>query len=838
MVEFRKFIKSSQRIDPRNLIALYESLDRHTTHTELRLAQRQALELLQNKLDAKDAVLKISTGAGKTLVGLLYLHSQMLQSKRPVAFLCPTVQLVEQVCEEAARNGLPALPYPAGHSFPDIQCTQATAILVCTYDKLFNGRSSFDRADVLLRPTAIVLDDAHAGIDEIRDNFRLTFPAPGETYDRLIALLDAACSAQYSGAWNEIRQGSPTESVEVPYWAWNTVLPEFSKVLSECVKAIDGTIDKDHNWFVWPLVRDSLRWSRCVISATAIELTPYVPPIEKCRAFAECPHRLFMSATLVDDSILVRDLGCSADAVANPVVPASDRGLGERMVLTPSLVDKSLNREWVAQLCKVLAARTNVVVLAPSARAAKIWIAAGAEFVKEGDVSPRIRQLRNSKPGAFVVFAQRYDGVDLPDDSCRVLVIDGLPTGESITDKHDATRRRSVRQRLVFRIEQGMGRAVRSHVDYAVVILCGPEVANFVAKSEVLDLMNPETRAQIETALNLVQIAKQDGKPPYDVLFEMLRQCLARDANWKQYYQENVREAECAASRKPDVPAIHIASAIRSAFEFALGCDARRAADTLSRAMDSCAQESEKAILLQMIANFTCQFDPGKSFEIQRAAFDRDRALFCPPSVAKRPRTSDGELPQAVITEWFKDYANPNGAIAAIEDLRARLSFGSTVASLEGALSELGVLVGAATCRPERELNDGPDVLWLWPDVSLVIEAKSQNLTSIHEKDAGQLLRSLQWFERSYPTRGKPIPVVVARTPDADKVSDFPTGTRVVTPELLSTLIDRIYAFYDAIVRDPRIIASSSSIFKCLESNNLTAAQFLSHYTDSIRQRR
>jgi len=36
----------------------------------------------------------------------------------------------------------------------------------------------------------------------------------------------------------------------------------------------------------------------------------------------------------------------------------------------------------------------------------------------------------------LVVLVNRYDGIDLPDDACRILVIDGLPTLRSEYDKY------------------------------------------------------------------------------------------------------------------------------------------------------------------------------------------------------------------------------------------------------------------------------------------------------------------------------------------------------------------------------------------------------------------
>jgi hypothetical protein len=36
---------------------------------------------------------------------------------------------------------------------------------------------------------------------------------------------------------------------------------------------------------------------------------------------------------------------------------------------------------------------------------------------------------------AAVVLTNRYDGIDLPDDDCRLVVLDGLPTGADLQEK-------------------------------------------------------------------------------------------------------------------------------------------------------------------------------------------------------------------------------------------------------------------------------------------------------------------------------------------------------------------------------------------------------------------
>src|SRR5882762_6571213 len=101
MVDFGSLAGSDKQIIEYDLEKFYASLDVKGTHTEPRPAQREAMAELSKRNSEKDLVLKVSTGAGKTTIGLMYLYGHMKLQKAPAVYLCPTVQLVEQVIEEA-----------------------------------------------------------------------------------------------------------------------------------------------------------------------------------------------------------------------------------------------------------------------------------------------------------------------------------------------------------------------------------------------------------------------------------------------------------------------------------------------------------------------------------------------------------------------------------------------------------------------------------------------------------------------------------------------------------------------------------------------------------------
>ncbi len=107
MVDFTKKLKKKKiekKIDPEEI---YESLDRRSETGPLRPAQLNILKnWYKNKKDEKDLIIKLHTGAGKTLIGLLILQSKINSDEGPCMYVCPNIYLMEQVCDEATKFGI------------------------------------------------------------------------------------------------------------------------------------------------------------------------------------------------------------------------------------------------------------------------------------------------------------------------------------------------------------------------------------------------------------------------------------------------------------------------------------------------------------------------------------------------------------------------------------------------------------------------------------------------------------------------------------------------------------------------------------------------------------
>ncbi|HEX5754209.1 MAG TPA: DEAD/DEAH box helicase family protein [Archangium sp.] len=867
MVDFSKYTDDETPIDVSDPLALFDSLDRKTSHVGLRAPQKEALVSLAAKRGTRDLVLKMSTGFGKTTVALVHLYSYMAETRRPVVYLCPTTQLVEQVLQEAENLGISAVYYRHGEKHPPATAIAGQAIIVCTYDKLFNARSTFDRDDVDLIPHAIVLDDAHSGIQEIRDSFTIRIEK-GEIeplFEGLLELLRAPCKDYNPGVWMGVERGDDAAAFEVPFWIWAPLIDQLRSTLDVYAEG-KGLL------FVWGYLKNNLRWCRCIVSGKVIEIFPDIPAVQLARPYNEAKHRLFMSATLSDDSALVRELGCEPDAARNPIVPPSDGGVGERMVLAPSLIDPTLDRDWVMKWCRKLSKRFRVVVLTPSEKAARQWEAVGATV----EVGDRVKEtVEGLKKGtlSFVAFAQRYDGVDLPDDSCRVLVIDGMPVGQGLGDDYDRKvpgRPGGAYRRWIYRVEQGMGRAVRSQADYAVVVLTGPDLVNFLAKRDVVELMGATTRAQLQLSEDLTKIALNQGGALTNAVEDMANKCLTRDAGWKSFYDSRVKKKLKGLTDKPEELQILLTEAEHQAQRAAFAHNPQKAADIIqdvlhkvkpqkeqptkqakeksaqakakpakgtasSREKEAIAPPSEEQIgwLLQRKANYIYEVDEPAGLQTQKAAHEKNSYMCTPPNSIVSRYSKPTAAAATVVLSWYAGFSNPNGALAELATLKTKLSFDAKPEILEQGLMDIAVTFGAIGLRPEKQFLRGPDNLWEWPEFSWVIEAKNERAKDLPKSDGEQLLAAMEWFRHRDPER-EGIPVVVARSTTPRHDAFFPEGTRVLTPDGLEKLLKNIEQFLGALVKQPPLFWKPEPISKLLEEYKLTTKQFALHYTKPL----
>lgn len=789
--------------DPRDL---FNALPEKVSGLDyLRGPQDQVLAAWNNRRGERDLVIKMNTGGGKTLVGLLIARSWLNESIRPVAYLVPDDFLTAQVTTEAERAGIATTNDPKS---PEYQ--QGRAVLVGTFAKLFNGLSVFGVGGSVSKPPShglagVIIDDAHACIAQADQVFRLRVDADSSAYSELLSLFAADLKTQSPSGYMDLESRHRSAIQEVPFWAWQE---KQEQVLSILHPLSTGAL----KWG-WPLVVDSLPLCTGVVTSDAFEIHPPYYPTEALLGFSQAQRRVYLTATLADDSVLVRHFSADPSSVSRPIFPSSAGDIGDRMILVPQQLVPKATDEEVRQLVLDLADEQNVVVIVPSHARADWWRENATLVLDRNNIHQGIEQLRQNPQLGLVVLVNRYDGIDLPGDACHVLVIDGLPEaldGPERIAQARLTGSANLLGRQIQRLEQGMGRATRSNEDHAVVLLLGSRLAERLNAPEAWGFFSPATRVQLDLA---VEIASQVEADTLDDLHDIIDQCLERDRDWIAYSKGALAQVRYETSFVVDTAKVE-----RRAFDNAIRGDYVAAAREQQSVVNSLMNDSAtQALQKQRLAAYTNFFDPSQAQQIQKAANNANMRLLRPLSGVQYERLKVGSRRQGdQASSWLQArYESGNHLLLGFNAMLQDLEWGPRTEQFEQAVRDLAEHIGHAGQRPEQLPKPGPDGLWALCDGSFyVIEAKSDADSGhpVYKKWAGQLSQAMDWFREQYPN-GRAVPLLIHPEEKFDSHASIPQGCRVITMECLTRLKNAVSAFATGLVsndafRDPARVAS------------------------------
>jgi replicative superfamily II helicase len=143
MVDFSKRLGRKAAIKPVDPIEIYDTLNRAHDKGPLRPSQVPVLrEWKARQANTRDVIVKLHTGQGKTLVGLLMLQSRLNAGKGPVVYLCPDYFLIAQTCQQAKQFGIRTCTAGSFEELPE-EFLNSSCILVTSAQKLFNGLTKF-----------------------------------------------------------------------------------------------------------------------------------------------------------------------------------------------------------------------------------------------------------------------------------------------------------------------------------------------------------------------------------------------------------------------------------------------------------------------------------------------------------------------------------------------------------------------------------------------------------------------------------------------------------------------------------------------------------------------
>ena len=749
MVDFEKLGRKKKRPKPIDPSEIFRRLPKPPGINDLYTSQAEVLNTWFERREERDTVVKLHTGGGKTLVGMLMAQSTLHETNQPVLYLVPTLQLVNQAIEKARALGIPAVEYQRGQPLNDY-FINAKAIMVATYKALFNGRSKFGiRGEGQpIGVSCIILDDAHVAFSVVRDSFTLEVKADEEErerYERLVELFRYSFRENDRlGTFDDTISGINYGVLEVPYWAWHEQLD----AVREQIKS-----DIDKYELVWPLLRDQLHLCHALISRNAFTITPILPLVNSFPTFSEAPRRIYMSATIADDSEIIRTFDADAYVASRALTSKSLAGVSERMILIPDLMPFPFEVQPAIESLVAWTSRKNLgaVILVPSNRAAEEWSENASVAEGSAEVERFVGELQAGTSFGPMVFANRYDGIDLPGDSCRLLVLYGLPKGTSDYELFKASALyggNTITRMLAQRIEQGIGRGARGSGDHCVVLLAGTDLAAWIAKDANFRFLTSATRAQLEIGAEISREVKDRRD-----LAGTIKRSFQRDGEWTEYHAESL--AELVGEESADDLLFKVAVGERKALKLWQDGYHENAIAKIEKMLEELKDLDlqSRGWMNQIAARIADKWGNSElAQDLQRQAYSDNRNLLrpkvCPPY---RPLRLPGDQEHAIVSQ-IGEYHIRRGFLKKFDEAASYLHHRASSNQFEQALADLAVMIGLASERHDTN-GEGPDVLWILPTrVGIVIEAKSRKKekNALTKEEHGQLLVAAEWFEENY----------------------------------------------------------------------------------------
>ncbi len=794
--------------------------------------QGEVLDKWFAKRERPDNTIKMNTGSGKMMVGLLVLQSSLNDGVGPAVYITPDNYLVKQVTQEASDLGIPVTTDPDDPAFLGRQ-----AILVVNIDKLVNGKSVFGvgAQGIKIPIGAIVVDDAHACLDAVADQFSISLPAEHDAYAELLELFEDDLRQQSRLGLVEIKSGDPQTLMVVPFWAWQDKAESVLKILHKHRESKELR-------FSWPLLKNVMALCLCCFSGRRLEVAPRCLPIDQIPSFHRAKRKIYMTATLADDGILISHLGADTAAIADPIRPKGAGEIGDRMIIAPQEVNPEIYENDIQALAVEVAKEHNVVVLVPSNKRSEFWEDVADQTLDKSNIAAGVAKLRATHVG-LTVLINRYDGVDLPDDACRLLIIDGLPETMGLLESIEANALEGTKQHLlrqIQRLEQGMGRGVRSGEDRCAVLLFGARLTQRVNQPDARGMFTAATLVQIDMGK---EVTKQVKGKPIDELLPILNYCIKRDdINGQKWWQA----ARTRLAKAKEGPVSHVdgsVTALRQAFDLAVNGQSFQAFQTVQQAVRDEDDKIVRGYLMQQMAEYRHQTDAAEAQKMLLSANALNSHVLRPLAGISYAKLSSPAKGQAEAAEAFmrERFVEPNEFVLWVHSVVADLMWDKDKTDkFEAAMQELGLLLGFGSQRPDKLYkNGGPDNLWALGGLEfLAIECKSgvdNDGTLISKDHCNQLLGAKSWFESAYDQTCKVTPVLVHPQTKFQSEASPSSDMRVLSSKGLAALRDALRSYVKSVGEQARF-ASVEEIQTQFERYGLSRQQFVGKFTEKPRQ--
>lgn len=679
--------------------------------------QGDALKEWNDNRTTNDILVSLNTGAGKTVVGLLIAKSLVNEGVENVLYVCPTNDLVEQTKKEAESIGIAVTTRSYG-DFDNDLFQIGKSFCITNYHAVFNGFSTLRRKHF---PEAVIFDDAHVAESVMRDCFRVEFDHKTDTFKRFASLFtDSFKRVNRYRAFVDAytRKSFASQPVMVPADMAFDLRNQIATILDQ------SGIENDDNFkYAYEHIKDHVHKCCYIFRNGILEITPAFLPSLYLDIFDREVRRIYLSATLQNKADIVRAFGRTPSLT---IEPKNDAGNGERLVLNEKFLGfKKLLGETFA--CE-LAAKSKVLIAVPSyPQAEQKWKAVGSPPPVK-DFSNELEKFRSKGKGAFVLVS-RVDGIDLPNDTCRIMIIDGIPHGSSVIEKYQSESlgmSNFFSSRIANRIVQLFGRINRGRSDYGAYIISGVDLSNWVGKQKNLARLPELLQKQIMLGQDVQNDLEIRSSEKFLEIVENVVLKKPRDPQWLAYYSQylDTKEIDANVTEKAATAEQRNLASAKAEAEFAK-CfwmdDYAKARSALEAVVEEVSRSDPRLAGWLNVWIATCYHAEGADDECRRH-FARARGQIglgmivnTGPAIGEEERQIDAHhsLLQSSATRLL--FLKADSFISEIRRMSLGLQAlsGGSSNQAEEAVQNLGELLGFVSSRPDKEDGTGPDVLWI-----------------------------------------------------------------------------------------------------------------------------
>jgi hypothetical protein len=518
---------------------------------------------------------------------------------------------------------------------------------------------------------------------------------------------------------------------------------------------------------------------------------------------AAAKQRIYMSATLGGESDLQRSYGIPKLAM----IRAKSPQWGRRYVFVPGVYvgDPEANA-ITADVWDGMKTR-RAVLLSPSDRVAnrtfddlRDRMANKPLRLTAADIADSVDGFINNTD-VILGLAGRYDGLDLPDDQCRLLILSESPAAIGALERHLSERWKMgpvLRKRERTRLIQGMGRCTRNATDFAIIIWLGQSLVNSATSSALLQGFPSELAAEIRWGVQQSELAAKNPKGLSSMMLGLIT-----DPAYRKTADADIASIQAKQSARPlkdyeevGIDEVRYAQAMWEqnfavAIEIARGIADRITSPELSgyrawwwylAAVAASLMKDSKVEQDALRRGSRCGINSGW---LNQLLHDRKAAT---------PDKTEGIEPNAetlweVLTGW--GWAGPRFE-EKLAQMLTQLNDPYHVTYHEG-LETLGKCFGATTTRVTE--MGAPDVVWSFADDSHVtFEAKTEKSPDgkLSKKDVQNAKGHPDWARANVcrdAAAAKIAAIVVAPSPELSQIAlPFAGDLLYVSPEQMAKL--------------------------------------------------